>query len=91
LITIGEHGWLEPERVNVLIEQLKTAQSNITLKIFTGAETAASQGHADNPTLANEFIFDWIADRLECNAVQTHNAHNAHTPRSDTLIDGTAR
>jgi dienelactone hydrolase len=91
LITIGEHGWLEPERVNVLIEQLKTAQSNITLKIFTGAETAASQGHADNPTLANEFIFDWIADRLECNAVQTHNAHNAHTPRSDTLIDGAAR
>jgi len=31
-----------------------------------GTETAASQGHADNPTLANEFIFDWIADRLEC-------------------------
>jgi dienelactone hydrolase len=68
LITIGEHGWLEPEHVNVLIEQLKTDQQDITLKIFTGAETAASQGHADNPTLANEFIFDWIADRLESNA-----------------------
>ena len=68
LITIGEHGWLEPEHVNTLIEQLKTDQQDITLKIFTGAETAASQGHADNPTLANEFIFDWIADRLESNA-----------------------
>jgi dienelactone hydrolase len=67
LITIGEHGWLEPERVNVLIEQLKTDQQDITLKIFMGAETAASQGHSDNPTLANEFIFDWIADRLESN------------------------
>jgi len=22
------------------------------------------QGHADNPTLANEYIFDWIASRL---------------------------
>lgn len=67
LITIGEHGWLEPERVNVLIEQLKTDQQDITLKIFTGAGTAAAQGHADNPTLANEFIFDWIADRLKSN------------------------
>jgi len=67
LITIGEHGWLEPERVNLLIEQLKSDQQDITLKIFTGPETAASQGHCDNPTLANEFIFDWIADRLESN------------------------
>ena len=29
------------------------------------AMTAAAQGHNDNPTLANEFIFDWVADRLE--------------------------
>jgi dienelactone hydrolase len=85
LITIGEHGWLERERVNVLIEQLKTDQLDITLKIFTGAETAASQGHSDNPTLANEFIFDWIADRLERNSVQSRIAHSAHTPHSSTL------
>jgi dienelactone hydrolase len=67
LITIGEHGWLEAEQVNVLFEQLKSNERDITLKIFTGAETAASQGHSDNPTLANEFIFDWIADRLKSN------------------------
>jgi dienelactone hydrolase len=67
LITMGEHGWLEAEHVNVLFEQLRTNQRDITLKIFTGAETAASQGHSDNPTLANEFIFDWIADRLKSN------------------------
>jgi hypothetical protein len=85
LITIGEHGWLEPERVNVLIEQLKRDCQDITLKIFTGAETAASQGHSDNPTLANEFIFDWIADRLERNAVQTHDAHSAEAPPPRTL------
>jgi hypothetical protein len=41
-------------------------QRDITLKLFTAAETAAAQGHSDNPTLANEFVFDWIADRLEC-------------------------
>jgi dienelactone hydrolase len=65
LTTVGEHGWLEAERVQFLFEQLKKDQRDITLKIFTGAETADSQGHADNPTLANEFIFDWIADRLK--------------------------
>jgi dienelactone hydrolase len=65
LVTVGEHGWLEAEHVRVLFEQLKTDQRDITLKIFTGAETADSQGHADNPTLANEFIFDWIANRLK--------------------------
>jgi hypothetical protein len=36
----------------------------LTLKIFTQGETGSAQGHADNPTLANEFIFDWIASRL---------------------------
>jgi dienelactone hydrolase len=66
LITFGEHGWLEAEHVNVLFKRLKNNQRDITLKIFKGTETAASQGHSDNPTLANEFIFDWIADRLGC-------------------------
>jgi dienelactone hydrolase len=65
LTTVGEHGWLEAERVRFLFEQLKKDQLDITLKIFTRAETADSQGHADNPTLANEFIFEWIADRLK--------------------------
>jgi hypothetical protein len=32
--------------------------------VFASAETAAEQAHADNPTLANEFIFDWLAARL---------------------------
>jgi hypothetical protein len=36
----------------------------VTLKIFAVSETAAMQAHVDNPTLANEYIFDWIASRL---------------------------
>jgi len=40
----------------------------VTLKIFTCEETAAAQGHADNPTLANEYIFDWIGAKLGINA-----------------------
>lgn len=64
LITVGSHGWLETDRLAELTNQLGTGHQDITLKVFERAETAAAQGHIDNPTLANEFIFDWIASRL---------------------------
>ena len=51
--------------VTDLFERLKAHHPDISLKIFESSETAAAQGHCDNPTLANEFIFDWVADRLE--------------------------
>jgi hypothetical protein len=47
-----------------LFDRLRADDRDITLKIFQGSETAAAQAHADNPTLASEFIFDWLADRL---------------------------
>jgi hypothetical protein len=65
LITMGEQGWLERDQVTGFFDQLKSHHLDISLKIFESSETAAAQGHRDNPTLANEFIFDWIADRLE--------------------------
>ena len=65
LITMGEQGWLESDRVADLFEQLKADHPDVSLKIFESSETAAAHGHRDNPTLANEFIFDWMADRLE--------------------------
>src|SRR6266436_8447859 len=64
LISTGERGWLKAERVRELYDELRTGGRDVTLKIFTCEETAVAQGHADNPTLANEFIFDWIAARL---------------------------
>jgi dienelactone hydrolase len=64
LISAGEGGWLKAERVRELYDGLKADGHDVTLKIFTSQETAAMQGHADNPTLANEFIFDWIVSRL---------------------------
>jgi hypothetical protein len=47
-----------------LYDRLKADGRDVTLKMFTSDETAALQGHVDNPTLANEYIFDWIAERL---------------------------
>jgi hypothetical protein len=64
LISTGERGWLKSERVRELYDHLKADGRDVTLKIFAGGETAATQGHADNPTLANEYIFDWVAARL---------------------------
>jgi dienelactone hydrolase len=64
LISIGESGWLKAERVRELYDRLKAEGRDVTLKVFTSDETATAQGHADNPTLANEYIFDWIATRL---------------------------
>jgi dienelactone hydrolase len=64
LITTGERGWLKAERVHELYDRLKADRRDVTLKMFTSDETAALQGHVDNPTLANEHIFDWIAERL---------------------------
>jgi len=65
LITVGGQGWLKSSIVADLFERLKTHHRDISLKIFDSSETAAAQGHHDNPTLANEFIFDWVADRLD--------------------------
>ena len=64
LISAGERGWLKAERVLELYGHLKAEGRDVTLKIFGNSETAAMQGHADNPTVANEYIFDWVASRL---------------------------
>ncbi len=64
LVTLGGQGWLKGDVVAQLFERLKAHHGDMSLKIFDSSETAAAQGHYDNPTLANEFIFDWVADRL---------------------------
>lgn len=64
LITLGERGWLQAERVEEFVKLLLSDGRDVTFKLFTSAETAAGQGHADNPTLANEFIFDWLSGYL---------------------------
>jgi len=64
LISMGERGWLTVGPVQGFYDQLRADGRDVTLKVFTADETAATQGHIDNPTLANEYIFDWIAARL---------------------------
>jgi hypothetical protein len=66
LVAASERGGLRADRIAELTDRLRAGRRDrdITLEIFEGAETAADQGRFDNPTLANEFIFDWIASRI---------------------------
>jgi len=63
LIPARRRGGLEPERVQQLVDWLRAGGRDVTLEMFGDGETTA-QGQADNPTLASEFIFDWLEARL---------------------------
>lgn len=65
LITLGEDGWLKADRARQIVQSSRIgSSSDVMLKVFTAAETGAAQAHADNPSLANEYIFDWLESRL---------------------------
>lgn len=64
LVALGEHDWLDAGHVTRCCEAFAARGQDIELKIFLASETAASHAQFDNPTIGNEFIFDWIADRL---------------------------
>lgn len=65
LVTLGERDWLDVDHVTEICRVLREAGADVTLKVFSAAETGASHAQADNPTIGNEFIFDWIAARLD--------------------------
>ncbi|QOZ09284.1 S9 family peptidase [Bradyrhizobium sp. CCBAU 51765] len=68
LITLGEDGWLKADRARQIVRNSRLGGSDVMLKVFTAAETGAAQGHADNPSLANEYIFDWLESQLSAAA-----------------------
>jgi hypothetical protein len=71
LITLGEQGWLKAARVTEIVDRMKVRHPDVTLRIFKSSETASQQGHVDNSTLACEFVFDWIANRLGAEVAQS--------------------
>ena len=64
LVALGEADWLDADHVRTCCEALSATGRDVELKVFSADETAASHAQLDNPSVANEFIFDWIADRL---------------------------
>ncbi len=72
LVTFGERDWLDIGNATEMCRVLKESGADVTLKVFSAAETAASHAQTDNPTIGNEFILDWIAGRLD--AIQAADA-----------------
>jgi hypothetical protein len=66
LIAGGERRGLTADRIAELTDRLRTERRDrdVTLEISEGAETATGQRRSDDPILANESIFDWIASRI---------------------------
>jgi hypothetical protein len=65
LMTIGQHDYIAVENAIDVHESGKRSGMPLALKVFSTEETAASPGHIDNPTLAREFVFDWIREKLK--------------------------
>ena len=65
LITIGEHDYIAVETAKDTYDSNKRLGMHPSLKIFSTEETGASPGQTDNPTLAKEFVFDWIRKQLK--------------------------
>jgi hypothetical protein len=64
LVTTGEFGWLDRSAAESFLAPRASRGENITLKTFRESDTASAQGHFDNPTAANEYIFDWIEQQF---------------------------
>jgi len=64
LVVMEENGWLDPHYARSLLSQHESARSNLSVKIFESAEIGSLHTSADNPTLANEYIFDWIQNQM---------------------------
>ena len=64
LMTIGQHDYIAVENAIDVHESCKQSGAPLALKVFSTEETAASPGHIDNPTLAKEFVFDWLRRKL---------------------------
>lgn len=64
LVALGERDWLDADHVTRCCDALTAGGHDVELKVFSAAESAAAHAPSDNPAIANEFIFDWIADRL---------------------------
>lgn len=65
LVAIGERDWLDAGHVRKCCDALVAQGRDVELKVFSADETAAAHAQLDNPTVVNEFVFDWIADRLK--------------------------
>lgn len=71
LIIHGGHDVLGVEAVTTVYEYAKSKGVDVTLlRLTSEEETGADHCQRDNPTLGQELIIDWLADRFGINQRQ---------------------
>ncbi len=64
LVIHGGHDVLGVEQASKVYEHAKDSGVDATLKLLSEEETGAEHCQHDNPTIGEEYMFDWLADRL---------------------------
>ena len=65
LLVFGEHDFLGIDQVNRAYAYAKASGLDVELKVFSAEETGASHCQVDNPTIGQEYIFDWLAKQAK--------------------------
>jgi hypothetical protein len=64
LVTVVERGGFGAISAGDLYKSAKAVNSNLSLRVFSHLQALTLDAQSPNPTLVNEFVFDWIVDRL---------------------------
>jgi dienelactone hydrolase len=64
LVIHGGHDVLGVEAVNTVYEYAKAHGVDVTLRLTSEEETGAEHCQHDNPTLGQELMIDWLADKF---------------------------
>ncbi len=64
LVVHGTEDFLGVDIAEDSVAYARSKGVDVTYKLFTPEETGAAHCQMDNPTLGQEYICDWIADRL---------------------------
>ena len=64
LVTVVERGGFGAISTDDLYKSAKAVNSNLSLRVFSHLQALTLDAQSPNPTLVNEFVFDWIVDRL---------------------------
>ncbi|MDK2760447.1 MAG: esterase FrsA [Sphingopyxis sp.] len=64
LVVHGEQDFLGADIAEDSVNYARSKGVDVTYKLFTPEETGAAHCQMDNPTLGQEYICDWIADKL---------------------------
>jgi dienelactone hydrolase len=64
LLVFGEHDFLGIDQFENAYAYATQHDLKVTRKLFTAVETGAAHCQIDNPTIGQEYIFDWLAAQV---------------------------